>query len=143
MLLATLSYASASVYARAKTRGMQPQVTAFMQFAASTVLIWLLMLAVDRPLKFPALAITWGGLLWLGLLGSCLAYLLYYSLLHSVGPTRTMLVTYATPLVGVVLGAVFLGEAVAWHDALGGLLIVSGVGVVNLKRLPFGKAAAG
>jgi drug/metabolite transporter (DMT)-like permease len=136
MLLATLSYAAGGVYARVKTRGLPPQIQAFMQFVMATLLVWALMLLVDRPLRFPHLAITWVGLLWLGLLGSCIAYLLYFSLLNSVGPTRTLLVTYMTPLVGVLLGAAYLHEQVTWQAVVGGILIVSGVVVVNFKFQP-------
>jgi len=141
MLGATFAYAVGGVYARAKTRGMAPQVQAFMQFVSATLIIWVVMLLVERPLKFPRLPMTWVGLLWLGLLGSCIAYLLYYSLLHSVGPTRTLLVTYLTPLVGVLLGTVFLGERVQWLSVIGGLLIISGVVIVNLKFQPFSRQA--
>ncbi|MGB9898441.1 DMT family transporter, partial [Thermanaerothrix sp.] len=78
--------------------------------------------------------ITWVAALWLGLMGSCVATLLYYSLLQSIGPTRTTLVTYIFPLVGVILGAIFLHERPDWHLLAGGSLIISGVAVVNFLR---------
>ena len=68
---------------------------------------------------------------WLGLVGSCLAYLLYFYLLHSVGPTRTTLVTYVFPLVGVGLGVIFLQERLDWNLFLGGALVVGSIAVVN------------
>ena len=79
---------------------------------------------------------TWLALLWLGILGSCVAYILYFGLIHAIGPTRATMVTYIQPLVGVLLGAVFLGEPMSWQTLLGGLLILSGIGVVNVKRAP-------
>jgi drug/metabolite transporter (DMT)-like permease len=55
--------------------------------------------------------------------------------LHSVGPTRTTLVTYVFPLVGVVLGAIFLQERLYWQALAGGVLIISGIILVNMKKI--------
>jgi len=73
------------------------------------------------------------AILWLGLLGTALAFLLYFYLLNTVGPTRTTLVTYVFPLVGVVLGVVLLKETLNWQLILGGSLVVSSIIVVNRK----------
>ena len=62
-----------------------------------------------------------------------MAFLLYYYLLHSVGPTRTTLVTYVFPLVGVILGVVFLNELLDWHLLVGSILIVGSILVINTR----------
>ena len=135
MLLATLSYACGTIYARLKTKGFHPQIQSLLQFIMATLIMWTFTLSVDRPIKMPQTPIVWVGLLWLGLIGSCLAYLLYFGLLHSIGPTRTTLVTYIPPLVGVILGVVFLGEQLYWQVILGGALIISGIALVNFPGL--------
>ena len=97
-------------------------------------------------IKFVVLGLAWGssfvwikvalveiGPFMLGVLGTSIAYLLYYSLNHSVGPTRTMLVTYVFPLVGVALGVGFLDEVLIWQELVGGLLIISGIVIVNSR----------
>ncbi len=134
MLLATLSYAGATIYARKASQGLPAPYQSFMQLLLATVFMWTLTLASERPLHLPALPITWVALLWLGLLGSCLAYLLYFTLLHNIGPTRTTTVTYTLPLFGVILGAVFLGERLYVQSIIGGALIISGILVVNLGQ---------
>ena len=135
MLLATLSYACGTIYARLKTKGFHPQIQSLLQFIMATLIMWTFTLSVDRPIKLPQTPIVWVALLWLGLIGSCLAYLLYFGLLHSIGPTRTTLVTYIPPLVGVILGVVFLGEQLYWQVILGGALIISGIALVNIPGL--------
>jgi drug/metabolite transporter (DMT)-like permease len=62
------------------------------------------------------------------------AFLLYYYLLHSVGPTRTVLVTYVFPLVGVALGAIFLKEVIDWRLLVGGGMVVSSIILVNRSK---------
>ncbi len=141
MLLATLSYAAGSIYVRLaeRARGLAPQLQVFLQLGTATVMVWLFTGVAERPIVLPRLPITWLALLWLGLLGSCVAYILFFALMNSIGPTRTTMVTYIPPLVGVLLGAVFLGEHLNWQAILGGVLILSGIAVVNMKKLPFKK----
>ncbi|MBM3137066.1 MAG: hypothetical protein FJZ98_02640 [Chloroflexi bacterium] len=132
-LLATVFYAAGTVFARKRGHGLPPQLQAFLQFTMGSLIIWVLALFIERPIVLPALPITWVATLWLGLLGSCLAYIIYFKLLYEIGPTRISMVTYIPPLVGVLLGAVSLGEQFHWQALFGALLILSGISIVNLK----------
>jgi len=140
ILLATLSYASATVFARKKSGGLPAQMQAFLQLSAGTIIIWVTALFTEKPIIFPQLPITWFALLWLGLLGSCIAYIIYFSLLHKIGPTRMSMVTYIPPLIGIILGVVFLKEQFYWQSLLGAILILSGIAIVNLKQKAMQKA---
>jgi len=133
VLGAALSYAGAAVFARRNLRQIVPVVQAFVPMLVAETAIWAAAAVLEWPLHLPTRPITWLALLWLGLLGSCTAYLLYFYLLHSVGPTRATLVTYVFPVVGLVLGVVFLDELVDWHLAVGAALVAAGIGVVNWK----------
>ena len=133
-LLATLSYAVSTVFARKRMHNLPSQLQAFLQLIAGMTIIWSIALFTERPMVFPQLPITRLALLWLGLLGSSAAYLIYFSLLHKMGPTRVATVTYIPPLVGVILGAVFLGEVFYWQTLLGAALILSGITIVNIKK---------
>lgn len=133
VLLAAMFYAGSSVYARRNTRGITPVVHALVPLIAADVAIWLVTPLVESPLTLPALPLTWLAIVWLGLIGSCLAYLLYFYLLHSVGPTRSTLVTYVFPLVGVVLGVIFLNERLDWNLLVGGSMVVGSIAVVNAR----------
>ncbi len=133
MLVAALSYAGGGILVRLKGGGLPSNVQAFLQLASASLIVWAAALGFEHPLVLPALPLTWLALLWLGLLGSCLAYILYFSLIHSIGPVRASTVTYVLPLIGVLLGAVFLGEQLTWTAVAGGGLILSGIWVMNLK----------
>ncbi len=61
------------------------------------------------------------------------AYMIFYSLIAKLGAARTSMVTYLTPVVGLMLGAIFLGEIVDLRLIIGAIMIVGGVGVVNLN----------
>jgi drug/metabolite transporter (DMT)-like permease len=67
----------------------------------------------------------------LGCVGTGIAYVLYYQLVAEIGPTRTSLVTYLVPIVAVVVGAVALHERLTLRQAMGAVLIVGGILLVN------------
>lgn len=133
-LLATVFYAFAAVYARKNSGGLPPQLQAGLQLSLGSLFIWVAVFATEGIPALPTRLVTWLALVWLGLLGSCLAYILYFYLLHQIGPTRTSTTTYISPLVGVVLGVIFLGESLHWQTFLGAALILSGIFMVNMKR---------
>jgi drug/metabolite transporter (DMT)-like permease len=71
------------------------------------------------------------AVVWLGTLGSGLAYVLYFQLLKAWGATRSTLVTYAMPIVGLALGVIILGERIDLQIVAGSALIIGGIALVN------------
>jgi len=133
MLLAALLYAVSNVYARIKLHSVTPVFQAFYTLFFAGTILWAVTPLVESPIKLPAKPITWIAIAWLGILGAAVSYILYYKLLHEIGPTRVSLVTYTLPLVGVTLGVVLLKEQLSLSLLAGTLLIVLGVWGVNRK----------
>ena len=129
---APFSYAVAVIFARRRTGELPSQMQAFLQMTMGAIQLWLLAFIFERPLIVPTKLTTWVALLWLGLLGSCIAYIIYFYLLHRIGPTLVSMVTYIPPLVGMVLGILFLGEQVFWLSLVGALMIMAGIMIGNL-----------
>jgi drug/metabolite transporter (DMT)-like permease len=134
VLGAALSYGGSAVFARKHLSSVHAIVQAFVPMVVAGGSVWILASYVENPLQLPASGLTWLSLLWLGLLGSCAAYLLYFSLLHAVGPTRTTLVTYIFPIVGLGLGVIILGERFDLRIAFGASLVMAGIVVVNWRQ---------
>ena len=59
--------------------------------------------------------------------------MLFFYLINAWGPTRASLVIYVFPVIGLILGIIFLNEVADWRLAIGSLLIGGGILVVNLK----------
>ena len=133
VILASLFYAGSAVYARLKTGHVPGLVRGGAPLVTASIATWLIIPVVERPVHGPSQFIGWVALLWLGVLGSGLALVLWYYLLHEIGPTRTTLVSYIFPLGGVVLGVIFLGEELTWQLFIGAMLIVASVVVVNWR----------
>lgn len=74
------------------------------------------------------------SLLLLGVLGTGFAYLWNIAVLRAWGPTTTSTVTYVTPVVGVLLGVVLLGERFGWNEPVGAALVLAGI-LLTQKRI--------
>ncbi len=134
MAAAMLAYGGSAVFARVKNSGVTPENQSLGQMAFALIFVTPLMLSVETPFNMPALPITYFALAWLGLLGSFVGSLLWFSLIHEIGPSKAGMTTYLLPLVGVTLGALVLHEDVSWRLLVGGLLIILGIIMVNRKK---------
>jgi drug/metabolite transporter (DMT)-like permease len=142
VIAAAVSYAAAITFSRKHLRGQPPvlQSTMVLLFASGMMLV--ATPVVEQPLNLPDTGLAWFAIAWLGLLGSCAAYLLFFYLINAWGPTRASLVTYIFPVIGLLLGIVFLNEPADWTLLVGSALIVAGIGVVNIRLRPRQAAVA-
>jgi drug/metabolite transporter (DMT)-like permease len=134
VILAALSYAVSAIFTRRYTADVPGQIRGMLPLFSATAIMWAIAPVAESPLKIPQLPITWIALLWLGVLGTGLAMIMQYYLVHEIGPTRATLVTYIFPLGGVLLGVIFLHEQLSWQLAAGAVLIISSIAVVNWKK---------
>lgn len=139
VLGAALSYAIAGIYARKTLKGVSPISSAFGQMLTAAVMILPASLLVERPWTISPTPASIFSILMLGVVGSGFAYILLYWLIAQVGATRTSLVTYVSPIVALILGAVILQEPLHWTMVVGLGLIIGGVGLVTNLQLSFGK----
>lgn len=142
---AAVSYSFAAVVGRKYLKGQPAIVSAAGQLAAAAVLMAPLSLLFNAPWR---LAPSWtavGALLCLSLLGTSLAYLLYFYLLKNAGATNTSLVTYLLPLTGLLWGALLLAERVQGRALAALLLILAGVTLSGgwLLKRPAGMGKGG
>jgi len=145
LLGSSVSYAVGNIYARRNVRGLRPMIPALFQVSFALLISTGLALAFERPIGRVALAPeALAAVVWLGILGSGFAYLAYFRLLQDWGATRTALVAYLLPVVGIALG-VLAREEVTLNRLAGTGLIIAGVALVNSRfgtRRLFGRAPA-
>lgn len=90
------------------------------------------------PLIEPKVVLALAGL---GFLCTSFAYVLYFRLLASIGPLKTMTVTFLIPLFGVLWGVLLLDESLSWAHLEGGILIAVALWLV-LRPAPMAKVEA-
>jgi len=136
VVLAAACYALGILYMGAHLAGEPPLAVAFGNVIVATLAATPFG-AAELPGHVPGWKVI-GSVVALGVLGTALAYVLYFAIAGGAGGSRAILVTYLVPPVAVLYGAVFLGEPIE-ASALGGLaLILGGValgsGTVGLRR---------
>lgn len=131
--VAAASYAAGGSYARHSMRGMHRYEVAAGSLVFATIYAWILALVADGGIILPTQPGPIIAVLWLGLIGSFIAYLLYFLLIERLGATVAGMVTYMFPVVGVALGVIFLGELLDWRLAAGTGLVVAGIVVATLR----------
>lgn len=67
----------------------------------------------------------------LGIFGSGIAYVLSFYVVQNSDATTSSTVTYLTPLVAVIVGAIVLGEHITWNEPVGGVLVVLGAAIAQ------------
>jgi len=161
--LASMFYAIAAVYTRRRITGRAivserdgsirppgPAEVALGSDVVAFLAVTLLAVAFERPeggvLAVPQSGTGWFAAIWLGILGTGLAYLLFFGIIERWGATRTTLVTYVIPVVAVALGFIVLGERLRLMELAGAALILGGVVLVNAsvgQRALFVRSRAG
>jgi drug/metabolite transporter (DMT)-like permease len=131
VLFAAISFALSAIIIRKRAVNLQPEWQSFLQMAAAFLYLLPLAIITEHPMSIPKQPITWISALWMGVMGSCIGLMLFFNLLRKIGPTRTVLTSYLFPVVAVLLGVIFLNEILDWKMIFGGIMILSGVVLVN------------
>lgn len=93
--------------------------------------------AVLTPLAFvappagPLTATAWMAVLALGIICTGLGYMVYFHLIATVGPARTVSVSFLMPVFGILWGVMFLDETVTVTTVVGGSVIVLGTALAS------------
>ncbi len=134
ILAATFSYAVGGIYGRRlKKMDISPLVSSAGQISMAFLMLLPMMIYWEG---LPTLSRldpwVWGAIGGLAVLSTAVAYILYFSLLETVGATNVLLVTLLVPVSAVCLGVALLGESLYWSQVFGmaciglGLLVVDG-----------------
>lgn len=131
VLGASLSYALSGAFARVAVAGTEPEVAAAGMLTGSSLVMVPAALLLDG---LPAAAWSpsvWGGILYLAVVATAGAYLIFYRLLARVGAGNASLTTLLVAPVAIVLGALAFGEALPLRAYGGFLLLALGLVVLD------------
>lgn len=127
--------AHASILIKKNADGLHPVSLLFGQMLCGILPLVIYAFVVEgNPLM---LNWTWwaiGSVLYLTIFGTIAAFWLYYWLLSRVESTKAMTISLVTPLIAVIIGAIVLGEKLPPQTAIGGTLIIAGVGLIVFRK---------
>jgi drug/metabolite transporter (DMT)-like permease len=124
LLLAVVCYAVATNIARPLQSEFAPaRLLVRVQFSAA---LWAMPSAAFglKSSTFSLSSLT--ALVVLGIVGTGLAFVAFGMLLERTGITRAMIPTYFTPVVGLILGALFRDEHIATLSVVGMMIVIVG-----------------
>jgi drug/metabolite transporter (DMT)-like permease len=128
--LASAGYAVATVLAKAKLAGLDPIGHATTQLSLAGLMILPVALLGPHPVHIQTSSIL--ASITLGVVGSGVAYLLYYSLLDRISSTRVVSVTYLLPIWGLFWGSI-AHEHIAAPAYIGVVIVILGLYLLNRK----------
>lgn len=133
-LCAATCWAVYTVLGRHALKGLTP--IASTTYAALWGFVLLLAASFLTPQGAVQIAVSWqavAAMLYLGVFGTVVAFVLYYQGVKAIGPARTAVFNNLIPAFGVLLGTVLLGERLYISMIFGGALVIGGVALTNRR----------
>jgi drug/metabolite transporter (DMT)-like permease len=124
-----------NVLVKAYAGRIDPMVLAASQMVFGFVPLLAIGISTEgNPLHFRWTTMAVISLLYLVVVGSVIAFALYYWLMRHMEVTKTMLIALVTPVVAVILGMIVLHEKLNWRLLAGGACIISGLALIVLRK---------
>ena len=135
LVLSAMFAAYSNVLVKAFGKHLNPAVLSAGQMLFGLVLL----LSVGLPLEGNPFRFHWTpmaviAMLYLAVVGSVIAFLLYYWLVLNMDVTKSMLIALVTPVVAVLLGMLVLDEEFGWRTLAGGAMIILGIGFIVVRK---------
>lgn len=135
LVLSSFFVAYSNVLVKARGRNLDPAILAAGQMFFGLLPLLLIGIPLEgSPLRFHWTGIALISLLYLSIVGSVVAFLLYYWLMQNMEVTKSMLIALVTPVVAVILGMIVLHEQLHWRTVAGGAMIMGGIGLIVAQK---------
>ena len=135
LILSAMFAAYANVLVKARGAKLNPVILAGGQMFFGLLLLF----AVGIPMEGNPLHLRWSStavlsLIYLAVVGSVVAFVLYYWLVLNMDVTKSMLIALVTPVVAVILGMIVLDEEIGWRTLIGGAMIMLGISFIVVRK---------
>lgn len=135
LLGSPLATSYANVLTKRDLHDVHPAVIAGLQMALGFVLLSVLGFAFERFADFHLTHRSLGSLAYLATFGSVFAFATYYWLLKRVEATKLSLIAFVTPVVALIVGALFGDEHLSAKIASGSALVVLGIAIATQAKI--------
>ena len=134
LILSAAFAAYSNVLVKAYGKKINPAIMAAGQMFFGLLLLFAVGLPLEgNPFRFHWTPIALISLLYLAVVGSVIAFLLYYWLVQNMDVTKSMLIALVTPVVAVILGMMVLNEEFGWRTLAGGAMIMLGIALIVVR----------
>ena len=134
-LFATVSYGFAGVWARRTLADCSPLTASAGMLTCSALFALPLAYVTEGPITLTLSPPTWAAIAYGAILGTAVAYLLYYRVLAAAGSGNLLVVTLLIPPVAILLGTIFLDESLPPRAYAGFVFLTLGLLVLDGRLL--------
>ena len=131
-VIATWTWAIATLYTKRQAIRFNPYFGLGLQMIISGVVLYSFSSATGRAIAVTAIPWqSWTAIAYLVIFGSLIAFVCYLYALQNLPTEQASVYAYINPIVAVVLGAIIFDEKLTIYLAIGGLVTLLGVFLVN------------
>jgi drug/metabolite transporter (DMT)-like permease len=130
----SFSAAGANVYMKIRGASWDPMTTVAVHLSCAGVILTTLSLFVEPHALWIWSVKSIVALLFLSIFGSVLAFLGFYWLIRQIAITKAAMISFITPVVAVIIGAITLNERIGFHTIIGIAGIMFGLYFVSRKN---------
>ena len=135
LVIGSACAAYANVLVKARGARLDPAILAGGQMFFGLIPLLLIGIPLEgNPFHFHWTRMAFVALFYLAIVGSVVAFLLYYWLVQHMDVTKTMLIALVTPVIAVTLGVIILSEELNWRTFAGGAMIIAGIGMLVVRK---------
>jgi len=141
IVVAALTGALGTVMAKHEAHELDPWVGTTWQMAGGAACLLLVGWTLERPTVAGYTPAAWTALAYLTVFGSCVTFVLYYSLLKRMTPIELSTLSFIIPLIATFVGWLVLDERLGASTFVGAAVALAGVALLH-RRPPTPVAVA-
>ncbi|HEX7845811.1 MAG TPA: EamA family transporter [Chitinophagaceae bacterium] len=131
-ILATWTWAIATLYTKKQALSFNPYFSLGLQMLISAVALYSFSSITGRAVSITAIPWqSWAAIGYLVLFGSLIAFICYLYALQNLPTEQASIYAYINPMVAVIVGSLLFNENLTMYLAIGGLVTLMGVYLVN------------
>jgi len=129
---ATWSWAFGTIYTKKQAVEFNPYFSLGLQMVISGIILY--MVAIVTGMHIPLTEVpwqSWASIGYLVVFGSVISFVAYLYALQNLPTGQVSIYAYINPVIAVMIGALFFGEEFTPYIAVGGIITLAGVYIVN------------
>ena len=135
LMFSSIVVAYSNVLVKKHGKNLNPAIMTAGQMLFGLLLLLAASITLEgNPLRYHWTPMAVIALLYLAIVGSVIAFLLYYWLILNMDVTKSMLIALVTPVVAVILGMIVLNEEFGWRTLAGGAMIMLGIAFIVIRK---------
>lgn len=131
-ILSTITWAFGSLYTKKKAASFNPYFSLGLQMLISSFILFSITGATGTSVNITSIpANSWWAISYLVIIGSVLTFIAFIYMLQKLPPEINSIYAYINPIIAVILGAIIFGEPLTMAIAIGGVITLCGLYMVN------------